>query len=138
MLLARQLASPAELSAPPKQLVPLLPVLLLPPSGSHCVWLRTLKASARNPIALCSVKAKCLNNPVSRLKREGLLSTLRCAVPKVRPSGEGGRVVKQRSHHAGKIGRHAGRGIRIPNQIQIGAGAQAVADTRTIQAVGDT
>src|SRR5580693_9370773 len=80
LLLARQLASPALKSDPPKQLVPVFTPL-------HCVWLKTLKASARNSKPVFSRISKCLNKPMSKLVRCGLFNTLRPDVPNVRPSG---------------------------------------------------
>src|SRR5579864_721578 len=53
----------------------------------HWVWLKTLKPSARNSIARDSVNAKRLNNPMSKLVREGLFMELRPALPKVKPRG---------------------------------------------------
>src|SRR5271154_772425 len=87
LLFARQLGSPAELLGPAKHDVELLPVLLSPPSGSHCVWLNTLNASARNSNEATSLIRKVLKRPMSQFVRLGLLRTFRCESPNVKPSG---------------------------------------------------
>src|SRR5208337_2262138 len=53
----------------------------------HCGWLKTLNPSARNSIAFDSPILKCLNNPMSKLRRPGPIRELRPESPKVRPVG---------------------------------------------------
>src|SRR5215469_7944533 len=58
-----------------------------PAIGSHWVWLKTLKASARNSNATRSVMAKCLNSDISQLVQAGLVRLLRPESPNVRARG---------------------------------------------------
>src|SRR5579863_7707494 len=58
-----------------------------PAIGSHSVWLKTLKASARNSKATLSRIAKCLNNAISKFVRRGLFRVFLPTSPNVRPCG---------------------------------------------------
>src|SRR5229473_9497 len=58
-----------------------------PAMPPHSVWLKTLKASARNSKAKLSLMAKCLNSAMSKFVRRGLRSLFLPELPKVSPVG---------------------------------------------------
>src|SRR5579872_3302794 len=85
-----QVESPAEYgAAEPVQVIE----IVSPPDGfeifasEYWVWLKTLKASARNSRAVLSLIAKCLKMPMSKFRRDGFRTLLRPASPKVSPCG---------------------------------------------------
>src|SRR5271169_6117331 len=80
---ATQLGSPAELVAAD----PGFGQLIEPEKPLHSGWLKTLKASARNSKAICSLMAKCLNIAMSKLTRPGLRRLSLPELPKVSPVG---------------------------------------------------
>src|SRR5438105_4687113 len=59
-----------------------------PEIGAHCVWLNTLKASARNSTDMLSRISKCLNKAKSKLVLLGLRRKLRPLLPNVNPCGK--------------------------------------------------
>src|SRR5579864_918240 len=81
---------PAELPGPSEQVMAFVRPPLEPEPAferENWVWLKTLKASARNSIAALSLIAKCLKIPMSKVSREGLRMSFRPAFPKVSPVG---------------------------------------------------
>src|SRR5580765_2552190 len=75
-----QPGSPAELFGPRAQLIEL-------EYPFHCVWLNTLKASARNSNAALSLIWKRLKRAISMFARPGLRTLFLPAFPNVRPRG---------------------------------------------------
>src|SRR5215472_3778316 len=58
-----------------------------PPMYPHWVWLKMLKASARNSNEARSLIGKCLYNAISKMVWRGLRRMFRPASPKVSPRG---------------------------------------------------
>ena len=133
LLFARQLASPALKSDPPKQLVPVL-------TPFHCVWLNTLKAFGAELDGPFLLDFKMLEQAHVEVGTRRVLHDIALRCPEGQPfrRGKCRRIEEQRTVDALNTGPNIRSRVGIADDVQIGTRSRAVAYAGVEKSIAET